>query len=77
MVLAFPMMFLSGATIPLQVMPASIQNLARWIPLTYAVELMWLGDAWGTLTKPVMVLTAVGVVCALLTARFFRWDAEG
>ncbi len=80
MVLAFPMMFLSGATIPLQVMPESIQHLAQWIPLTYVVQLMqglWFGDAWGTLTKPVVVLAAVGVVCALLTARFFRWDSEG
>lgn len=80
MALAFPMMFLSGATIPLQVMPQSIQNLARWIPLTYVVQLiqgLWFGEAWSSLVRPMAVLAGVGLGCALLAARTFRWDAAG
>ncbi len=77
MVLAFPMMFLSGATIPLQVMPESVQRLAQWIPLTYVVELMqglWFGDPWRDLGKPIAVLIAVGLVSGAVAARTFRWE---
>ncbi|RME06000.1 MAG: ABC transporter permease, partial [Anaerolineae bacterium] len=76
MVLAFPMMFLSGATIPLQVMPESIQRLADWIPLTYVVRLMqglWFGEGWEAVGKAVWVLVIVGAICAALSARTFRW----
>jgi len=50
MVIAFPMMFLSGATIPLEVLPANVRSLSRFIPLTHVVTLLrglWLGEAWG------------------------------
>jgi len=50
MVLAFPMMFLSGATIPLEVLPAKVRAFNHYIPLTHVVTLMrglWFGDSWG------------------------------
>jgi len=50
MVLAFPMMFLSGATIPLEVLPAKVRAFNHYIPLTHVVALMrglWFGDSWG------------------------------
>jgi ABC-2 type transport system permease protein len=36
--LRFPMAFLSGAFVPLELMPAQLQIIARFLPLTYSVE---------------------------------------
>lgn len=36
--LRFPMAFLSGAFIPLELMPSKLQPIARLLPLTYSVE---------------------------------------
>jgi len=36
--LRFPMAFLSGAFVPLELMPTQLQVVARFLPLTYSVE---------------------------------------
>jgi ABC-2 type transport system permease protein len=77
MVIAYPMMFLCGATIPLEMLPSSVQQIAAFLPLTYVVKLMrglWVGEPWSDLWLDVVVLTAVLVVCGLVSARFFRWE---
>ena len=77
MVIAYPMMFLCGATIPLEMLPSSVQQIAALLPLTYVVKLMrglWVGEPWSDLWLEVVVLTAVLVVCGLASARFFRWE---
>jgi hypothetical protein len=35
---------------------------------------LWVGEPWSDLWLEVAVLTAVLVVCGLLSARFFRWE---
>ena len=77
MVIFYPMMFLSGASIPLEVMPETIQRLADFLPLTYVVRLLrglWFGDAWGEHLLETAVLAGVLLVCTALAARFFRWE---
>ncbi|MBC7227136.1 MAG: ABC transporter permease [Thermoflexales bacterium] len=77
MVLAFPMMFLSGASIPLEVLPAKIEAVSRYIPLTYAVRLikeLWFGDAWGQHWKEVAVLAGCLLVGGIIAAWTFRWE---
>jgi len=79
MVVAYPMMFLSGATIPYELLPATVQRIADFLPLTYVVRLMrglWFGKPWTELATEVVVLLGVLVVCAILSARFFRWEAR-
>jgi ABC-2 type transport system permease protein len=71
----YPMMFLSGGTIPLQFMPKSIQDISNWMPMTYAVNLMkslWFGNGWdATATLALLGCLAVGTV---ISVRFFRWE---
>jgi len=77
MVAAFPMMFLSGSTIPLEVLPQSVRNVSRFIPLTHVVTLMrglWVGESWAKHQTEVAVLGGVLVVGIILSARFFRWE---
>ncbi|HEY76016.1 MAG TPA: ABC transporter permease [Thermoflexia bacterium] len=79
MIVFYPMIFLSGATIPLQVLPETVQNVARFIPLTYAVRLLqglWFGDPWGDHLREVAALTGLLVVGGIAAARTFRWSAD-
>ena len=77
MVTAFPMMFISGATIPLELLPEGVRNVTRFIPLTHVVTLLrglWVGDAWGEHLTEVAVLLGVLVVSTILAAWTFRWE---
>jgi len=77
MVLAYPMMFLSGASLPLEALPAGLRQVADFIPLTYVVKLMrglWVGDSWSSLAFEVVVLGVILVVATAISARVFRWQ---
>jgi ABC-2 type transport system permease protein len=76
MVIFYPMMFLSGASIPLEILPETIQRIADFLPLTYVARLLrglWLGDTWGDHLLETAVLGGVLIVCTALAARLFRW----
>lgn len=71
----FPMMFLSGAVMPLAIMPANVQQIAQWLPLTYAVYLLqglWFGGGWHL--TALAVLAGVLGVGTLISSRVFRWE---
>jgi ABC-2 type transport system permease protein len=77
MVLFYPMMFLSGAAVPLEVMPEGVRNVARFLPLYHVVTLvkgLWFGDGWGKHLVAVGVLGGMLIVGTALSARLFRWD---
>jgi len=77
MVLFFPMMFLSGAGMPLQLLPEALQKVSDFLPLTYVVRLiqgLWFGEAWKALWLPTLVLCGIMVAGTLLAMRFFRWE---
>ena len=47
MVIFYPMMFFSGTTVPMQILPAGIKRIAHLLPLTYVVSLLqgvWFGE---------------------------------
>lgn len=77
MVIFYPMMFLSGAGLPLEILPASIRSLSRFLPLTHVVTLvrgLWAGDSWSQHLTEVGVLLGLLVVGAAVSARTFRWE---
>lgn len=77
MVIFYPMMFLSGASLPYELLPEGIRKVANFLPLTYVVKLLrglWFGDTWGDHLLEVAVIGGVLVVCTILAARFFRWE---
>lgn len=71
----FPMIFISGATIPLSQMPADVRAVAQWLPMTHIVDLLqslWLGGDWPL--TPTLVLLATLLAATLLSVRLFRWE---
>ena len=77
MVIFFPMMFLSGAGLPLQLLPEGLQKVSDFLPMSYVVRLiqgLWFGESWVDLWLPVLVLVGMLVVGALLSSKLFRWE---
>lgn len=77
MILAFPMMFLSGSTIPYEILPPGVRAVSRFIPLTHVVTLMrglWFGETWSRHLTEVIVLASLLVIGTALAARLFRWE---
>ncbi|MBA0127131.1 ABC transporter permease [Haloechinothrix sp. YIM 98757] len=76
-VLVFPLIILSGAAVPLAVLPDGIRQGAQLSPLTQLVELLqglWLGQAWSENLVPVLVLLGVLGIATAIAATFFRWE---
>ncbi len=77
MVLFYPMIFLSGATIPREVLPETIRNYSQVLPLTHVVTLLrglWMGDSWGNHITEVSILTAILIGGVILSSKTFRWE---
>ncbi|MCL2737172.1 MAG: ABC transporter permease [Propionibacteriaceae bacterium] len=72
----FPTIFLSGATIPLEVLPDSLRKFADWIPITHAVKVLksvFAGDHFWANGSSLIVVLATTVVAGVIAMRFFRW----
>ena len=75
MALFYPMLFLSGAAMPRQLMPESIQRIADFLPLTHVVKLLeelWFNGTWN-LTS-LLVVSALLVGGLAITRYTFRWE---
>lgn len=75
MALFFPMMFLSGGTLPLQFLPKIIQDFSKFLPLTYVVNLV--NEAYlnqNLLINPLLILSIILVISVGLGVVFFRWE---
>lgn len=76
-ILYFPMLIFSGATLPFEVMPPIMQNVASVFPLTQGIELMkstFLGQPVENAALSVTVMIAVTVICTVISVRFFKWE---
>jgi len=77
MVLLYPMLFLSGAFFSVELLPAAVQKVAAFLPLTYVVNLLqglWSGEAWGSHLLDVGVLTGMLILGIIISAKTFRWE---
>jgi len=77
MMLTYPMIFLSGATIPLEILPETIRHYAQILPLTHVVTLLrglWIGDGWVEHLTEVVILAAILVTGVIVSAKTFRWE---
>jgi ABC-2 type transport system permease protein len=77
MVLLYPMLFLSGAGFPRELLPETIKKVSTFLPLTYVVNLLrglWIGETWGGHLLDVAVLAGILVLGVIISAFTFRWE---
>lgn len=77
LVILYPMLFLSGAGFPRELLPEGIQKVSNFLPLTYVVNLLrglWIGETWGMHWLNVSVLAGMLVIGIVVSVRTFRWE---
>lgn len=77
MVLFLPMMFLSGATLPREMMPASLRSLGEFFPMTQVVELLkgaLFGDPLSEHLGRIAILVSIFIASLIASAFSFRWE---
>ena len=58
-------------------MPATMQKVSAFLPLTYVVNLLtglWNGESWGQHLLDVGVLVGMLVLGVVISVRTFRWE---
>lgn len=71
----FPQIFLAGAGLPREILPATLRSWTEWLPMTQVINLIkdvWWGDPvnWWSL----VYLLTIGLVCAAISSRIFQWE---
>ena len=77
MVLLYPMLLLSGAFFTVELLPAAVQRVSAFLPLTYVVNLLsglWVGQPWGEHLLDVGVLTGLLLLGTIVSVKIFRWE---
>lgn len=76
-ILYFPMLIFSGATLPYEIMPTSLQKIANILPLAQGIKLLKaasLGLMIDTVMMPIIIIIILGVICIGAALRFFKWE---
>jgi len=74
LMLFFVMLFLSGASVPTEVMSDTMTRIGDFLPLTYGVDLLqeaWIGGTWDW--PAAIVLLGIALVAGFLSVRVYRW----
>lgn len=75
--LYFPMLIFSGATLPYEIMPETLQRIADVLPLTQGVKLLkaaTLGLPADNIILPLILMAVIAVICIGISIRFFKWE---
>jgi imidazolonepropionase-like amidohydrolase/ABC-type multidrug transport system permease subunit len=78
--LYFPMLFLSGATIPISIMPDWVQTLSQFIPSTHLFNglqtILIRKEGLLENSLPVLALIVTTFVGSFISTKLFRWEKE-
>jgi ABC-2 type transport system permease protein len=76
----FSFLFLSGATVPLSVLPVVVQRIGLFLPATYLVSGIQRGMVYNqgvwSLTVEIISLVAWGALAFFISSMLFRWEPE-
>lgn len=76
-IIYFPMLFLTGATLPLETMPDNIKDISKFLPLTHAIEMLkgvWKGEAISNYNNDIVILLVITLICSIISIKLFRWE---
>ncbi|MDF2984803.1 MAG: transporter permease [Eubacterium sp.] len=75
--LYFPMLFLSGATVPYEIMPGALQSVSDIFPMSQGIKLLKaasLGLPVGDMFIQIVIMAVISIICIALSIKFFKWE---
>ncbi|MCP4417017.1 MAG: ABC transporter permease [Chloroflexi bacterium] len=75
MALLYPMLFLSGAGLPREILPDNLVKFGNFLPLTHVVELMkdiWYNNSWNLPSLAIVI--GMMLLAGAVSVRTFRWE---
>lgn len=75
----FPMFFLSGATVPYEILPRGLQVISSIMPLTMGIKLLKgvsLGESLTGYRMEILILLGLALLFAVASMKTFRYDYE-
>ncbi|WP_130808194.1 ABC transporter permease [Senegalia massiliensis] len=76
-ILYFPMLIFSGATLPYEIMPNTLQKIADVLPLTQGIKLLKaasLGLSIDNVIISIIIMISLAVICISVSLKFFKWE---
>ncbi len=76
-ILYFPMLIFSGATLPYEVMPESLQKVSNILPLTQGIKMLKaasLGMPLENTLISIIVMVVLAVICVAVSLKAFKWE---
>ena len=73
----FPMIFLTGATIPLELMPDYMVRISKLLPVSYVVSLqkgIWLGGGLADYRADILILLSILIAGIVISVFTFKWE---
>ena len=73
----FPMFFLSGATVPFEIMPKGMQMVSNIMPLTHGIKLLKtasLAIPVDNVLISIIYLSILAITCTIVSVATFKWD---
>ena len=78
--LYLPMLMLSGATIPLTILPQWVQMVAHFLPATYLATgfqaILSRNESLGQNVYPALALVMAAILAFFISLKLFRWEKE-
>ncbi len=75
--LYFPMLIFSGATLPYEVMPTTMQKVVDILPLTQGIKILksaTLNLPMNNVLLPIIAMVVIAFICSFVAIRFFKWE---
>lgn len=71
------MLIFSGATLPYEVMPDSMQKIVNVLPLTQGIKILKnavLGLPTDNVRGAIIFMILIAVICSMIAVKYFRWE---
>lgn len=76
-ILYFPMLIFSGATLPYEVMPFTMQKIVDVLPLTQGIMVLkstTLSLPTDNMVLPICILIIISGICSIIAIKCFKWE---
>lgn len=67
----------TGATLPYEVMPDSMQKIVNVLPLTQGIKILKnavLGLPTDNVRGAIIFMILIAVICSMIAVKYFRWE---